>query len=388
MHIRKGVIHRDLKPSNILIALQDGRPVPKIIDFGIAKAMDRKLTERTLVTVLGQTIGTPAYMSPEQFDASGLDIDTRTDIYSLGAMLYELLTGTRPFGPVELERRVRTGQKEDPPTPSTRFSRLGPEKAHVASQHQTDARALERELKGDLDWITLTAMATDRTRRYQTANSLAMDLARYLNCEPVVARPPSAVYRMDRFARRHKVGVFFTAAAALLLVGVAAVTTIQAQRVARARDRAELEGAKARSINTFLLDVLGSADPWQRGDRGTTVVDALGQSVARIGESFKGQPLVGAAVRRTIGRTYVSLGRYREAEPLLDSALAQRRSLLGESHVDTLESLQDLGVLRRAQGRYGEAETLARRVVESRRLNLTGDHSDVASALSELATGT
>jgi len=383
---QKGVIHRDLKPSNVLVTLQDGRPVPKIIDFGVAKAMDRRLTERTLVTVLGHAVGTPAYMSPEQFEGSGLDVDTRTDVYSLGVMLYQLLTGTLPFEAAELQRRSHSGQKEDPPMPSTRLARLGPEKTDVAAQRHTDVTSLERQLRGDLDWITLTALAADRSRRYPTANGLAMDLERHLSCEPVVARPPSALYRIDRFARRHKAGVGFAAALALLLVGFAVVAAVQARRIARERDRAELEAAKAGSINEFLQEVLGSADPWKRGDREVTVVQALGQSVAKIDESFRDQPLVAAAVRRTIGLTYVSLGRYGEAEPLLDSALAARRSPLGEFHEDTVETRLDMGVLRRAQGRYAEAGAIASEVVASRRRTVADNRPELASALSELAT--
>ncbi len=370
----------------MLVSLQDGRPVPKIIDFGVAKAMGRRLTELTLVTVLGQVVGTPAYMSPEQFEGSGLDVDTRTDVYSLGVMLYQLLVGRLPFEPGELERRNRSNDTSDPPTPSTQLSRLGPEKAQVAAERGTDARSLERQLQGDLDWITLKAMAPDRGRRYQTANGLASDLERYLKNEPVVARPPSSLYRIERFARRHKAGVAFGAALALLIIGFSVVTALQARRISRERDRAELEAAKAGSINTFLQDVLSSADPWERGDRETTVVEALGSAVARIDESFQEQPLVGAAVRRTIGLTYVSLARYGEAEPLLDSALATRRSLLGPSHEETLESLLDLGSLRRHQGRYAEAETIAREVVEASRRVEGGDRSRLAAALSELGS--
>ncbi len=383
---QKGVIHRDLKPSNVLVSLQDGRPVPKIIDFGVAKAIDRRLTQLTLVTVLGQTVGTPSYMSPEQFEGSGLDVDTRTDVYSLGVMLYQLLVGKLPFEPGDLERRSRTHDKTDAARPSTRLARLGSETTEVAAQRRTDVRSLSRQLKGDLDWITLKAMAPDRGRRYPTANGLASDLERYLKREPVVARPPSALYRMDRFARRHKAGVAFGAALLSLIVGFSVVTALQARRIARERDRAELEAAKAGSINTFLQDVLGSADPWKRGDRETTVIQALGQAAERIDESFEEQPLVGAAVRRTIGLTYISLGRYGEAEPLLDSALGARRSLLGDSHDDTVESRLDMGVLRRAQGRYAEAETIVREVVASRGRTLGDNRPELASAESELAT--
>lgn len=379
---QKGVVHRDLKPSNILVTLHDGRAVPKIIDFGVAKAMDRRLTDRTLVTVAGQPIGTPAYMSPEQLEGSSLDVDTRTDVYSLGVLLYELLAGTLPFEPDSLTVR-RGGRHEDPPTPSTRFSRLGSDRMDVAARHRTNVRALERELKGDLDWITLKAMAADRTRRYETADALALDLERHLRSEPVVARPPSALYRLDRFARRHTGGVVAGVAAALVLLAVAALTTIQSQRLALERDRAELEAQKASSINAFLQDVLGSADPWNRGDRQRTVVDALASAVETIDQSFEEQPLVGAAVRSTIGQTYQSLGRYDDAESLFAAALDTRQRLLGDAHADTVESLFHTGVVDRLQGEYAEAEALVRQTIALRR---SGEESAaLAASLDELA---
>jgi serine/threonine protein kinase len=179
---QKGVIHRDLKPSNVMVAVQDDRPVPKVIDFGIAKAVSQPLTERTLVTDYGQVVGTPAYMSPEQAEASGLDVDTRTDIYSLGVMLYELLVGRLPLDPQELGIHAFFAQlvmrDTSPPTPSGRLSTLGGDQAGIASSRQTDASALRKELKGDLDWVVMKAMDPDRTRRYETVNGLAVDLQR------------------------------------------------------------------------------------------------------------------------------------------------------------------------------------------------------------------
>ncbi|MGH6785087.1 MAG: serine/threonine-protein kinase, partial [Sphingomicrobium sp.] len=210
---QKGIIHRDIKPSNILVTLHDGVPVPKIIDFGIAKATEGRLTNATVYTELHQIIGTPAYMSPEQAELNGLDTDTRSDIYSLGVLLYELLTGRTPFDPKdlakagldEIRRRIR---EEEPARPSTRLSTLAAnELTDIAARRHAQAPELLGLLRGDLDWIVMRCLEKDRTRRYETANGLAMDIKRFLANEPVAARPPSTSYRLQKFARRHKVGL-------------------------------------------------------------------------------------------------------------------------------------------------------------------------------------
>src|SRR5271165_5937674 len=219
----KGIIHRDIKPSNVLVTLHDDVPVVKVIDFGIAKALGQQLTDKTLVTGFLQMIGTPMYMSPEQAQLSGLDIDTRSDIYSLGVLLYELLAGVTPFdrermrtaGYDEMRRIIR---EEDPPSPSTRLSTLGQTAVTVSAQRQSDPKRLSRLLRGELDWIVMKALDKDRNRRYETANELARDVDRYLNDEPVAACPPSSWYRFRKFTRRHKVGLQITAAAALVLL--------------------------------------------------------------------------------------------------------------------------------------------------------------------------
>jgi serine/threonine protein kinase len=257
---QKGIIHRDIKPSNILVAMQDGVPVPKVIDFGIAKATEQRLTEKTLVTAMGDFIGTPAYMSPEQAEMTGLDIDTRSDIYSLGVLLYELLTGKTPFDPKELlakgiEAMRRSIREEEPRRPSTRLTTMDEgELTTTAQRRQTDAPKLVHLVRGDLDWIVMKCLEKDRTRRYETANGLALDLLRHVNSEPVLARPPSNAYRFQKMVRRNKLACAAVVAVALaLLLGVVA-SVWQAERAIRAereqsqlRKEAEDESHKAKS---------------------------------------------------------------------------------------------------------------------------------------------
>jgi serine/threonine protein kinase len=218
---QKGIIHRDIKPSNVLVTLHDGNPVPKVIDFGIAKATEGRLTDSTIFTAVQQFVGTPAYMSPEQAEMRGLDVDTRSDIYSLGVLLYELLTGKTPFdtkmlmesGLDEMRRMLR---EKEPPPPSTMITSLGhTELTSMAVFRHAEPPKLISSLKGDLDWIVMKALEKDRTRRYETANGLAMDINRYLENEPVMARPPSQFYRLQKLVRRNK--ILFIAAGAVLI---------------------------------------------------------------------------------------------------------------------------------------------------------------------------
>ena len=241
---QKGVIHRDIKPSNILVTLHDGVPVPKVIDFGIAKAIEGKLTDNTLFTAFEQFIGTPAYMSPEQAEMSGLDVDTRSDIYSLGVLLYELLTGRTPFDTKKLlqsgvDEIRRTLREREPQRPSEFLTTLNnAELSTVASQHHVEVPKLISTVRGDLDWIVMKSLEKDRQRRYETANGLAMDVRRYLNNEPVVARPPSRIYRLERLVRRNKITFTAVGVVALTLVASSAVSTMLFWREREARQRA------------------------------------------------------------------------------------------------------------------------------------------------------
>src|SRR5262249_6676329 len=221
---QKGVIHRDIKPSNVLVTLQDGKPLVKVIDFGISRALGQQLTENTLFTGFAQLVGTPLYMSPEQAALSNVDVDTRSDVYSLGVLLYELLTGTTPFdkarlkelGYDELRRIIR---EEEPPRPSTRISTLGKAATTLSTQRQSDPKRLSQLIRGELDWIVMKALEKDRNRRYESASAFAADVQRYLNDEPVQACPPSVSYRLRKFVRRNKGPVMAASVIVLLLLG-------------------------------------------------------------------------------------------------------------------------------------------------------------------------
>ncbi len=247
---QKAVIHRDLKPSNILVSVVDGKAQPKIIDFGIAKATRQRLTEKTLTTEVGAFIGTPEYMSPEQADLTGEDVDTRTDVYSLGVILYKLLSGQLPFGSQnlrslsyeELRRKLR---EVDPPTPSRRLATVEGGASEAARRRSTDPGSLRRSIQGDLDAITMKALEKERSRRYGTATELAADVARFLGQEPVLARAPSRAYRLQKYVRRHAVVVGVAAVLVLLLAGSAGMMTFQLHEIARERDRANAERDRA-----------------------------------------------------------------------------------------------------------------------------------------------
>jgi eukaryotic-like serine/threonine-protein kinase len=407
----KGIIHRDLKPTNILVTLQDGVAVPKVIDFGVAKATGQQLlTDRTLFTHFAQMIGTPLYMSPEQAELSGLDIDTRSDVYSLGVLLYELLTGTTPFEKERLKKAAydevrRIIREEEPPRPSTRLSTLGETLASVSATRQTDPKELTRAVRGELDWIVMRALEKERARRYETANAFARDIERYLSDEPVEACPPSRAYRLRKFARRHKAPLTMTAVVAAVLLVATVVSTWQAlratraeQRVARERDqalaekrRADQQAAIAQAINEFLNnDVLGQADPHNQAagdvpaDRDLKVREALDRAAVQIEGRFGAQPLLEASIRHAVGSAYRGVAEFDKAENHLATALSLRRSVLGNLHADTFSSLSALAALYVEQGRYVDAEPLISEALDGARKTLGPNHPRTIGLVREM----
>jgi eukaryotic-like serine/threonine-protein kinase len=410
---QKGIIHRDIKPSNVLVTLYDGQPVPKVIDFGVAKATEQKLTERTLFTQYGTMIGTLEYMSPEQAEMSALGVDTRSDIFSLGVLLYELLTGTTPLS----HKRVREAayaevlrliKEEEPPRPSTRLNDSGEALASISAQRHTEPAKLAKLVRGELDWIVMKCLEKDRNRRYETANGFAADVQRYLNDEAVEACPPSAGYRLWKFARRHK-AAFRASAAFLGLLGLGvvvstwqAVRATVAEKDARAaeravrderdkalaeKERANEEANIAAAVNDFLLnDLLAEAAPDQNArDQKVTVEELLGRASARVAGKFDQQPRVEAAIRQTIGDTYRQLGDYPAAVPHFERALEIRRRVLGEDHPDTLDTMNKLALAYKVAGKLDLALPLYQQTLTKRTAGLGPDHADTLTSMNNLA---
>jgi serine/threonine protein kinase len=388
---QKGIIHRDIKPSNILVTLHDGVPVPKVIDFGIAKATEGRLTDATVYTQLHQFIGTPAYMSPEQAEMSGLDIDTRSDIYSLGVLLYELLTGSTPFDAKELmaqglDAMRKTIREKEPVRPSTKLATLpGEDLTTTAQRRGADPPKLIHLLKGDLDWIVMKCLEKDRQRRYETANGLAADLKRHLNNEPVTARPPSTAYRFQKLLRRNKV---MSAAAALVITAILLGTAISLAQTLRAKRelrralaaeasalaaeaKALTEKANAQAALYFIQDdVLSQASPDAQPDRDLTVRALLDRIASRLDQATNRPPLVEASIRQTLGSVYTELGDTAKAMQHYQGALRLQREHLGERHPDTLRSLYGLAMAHWWSGDMPGAGPLTRQGLEESRLVL------------------
>lgn len=378
---QQGILHRDIKPSNILVMGEADKPILKIIDFGIAKALDQPLIELTSPLADGLTgdrvIGTPAYLSPEAI--SGQAVDTRSDVYALGILLYQLLVGVLPFpanGSTLLEVLQILRGREDLPKPSERFASLGGEEAErLAAQRGSRATTLRRHLRADLDWIILKATARDRAKRYASVAMLADDIARYERHETILAGPPTLTYRFSRFARRHKVSLV---AGILVLLAVLAGLlgmTIEARRAHR-------EAEIARQTLDFMTGLFELSDPAKA--QGITARELL----ARGAEKIRQDPVMDAFNRArlmdTIGMVHMSLGLYQEAESLLDEALELRRRLLGASHPDVASSLAHRGVLYRLQGRFDDAETVLREALAIQEKTLGEEHIDIGLTLRQL----
>jgi serine/threonine protein kinase/tetratricopeptide (TPR) repeat protein len=432
---QKGIIHRDLKPSNILVCLYDGVPVPKVIDFGLAKAMHHSLTEHTLYTAHGLLLGTPQYMSPEQAEFNNLDVDTRTDIYSLGVILYELLTGTTPLEKQRLKKAswpdmVRLIKEEEPPRPSTRLSGSGPLPS-VAAQRRLEPVKLTRLVRGELDWIVMKCLEKERSRRYETANGLARDIERYLADEPVQACPPSSAYRLRKFVRKHRAGLGLAAGlAALLLVGAvvsgwqavratraeaAALTSLDetetardaegkqrraaeaAERKARAAAAAEkraTEAAQARQAETQAVlefvenRVLAAARPeGEEGGLGRDVKlrQAIDAALPHVAHSFRDQPLIEARLRTTLGKSFSFLGENKMAAEQFQAARILYSQHLGPDHPDTLRSMTGLALVYNNLSRFTEARKLFEETLALQKDKLRPDHPDTLRTMNGLA---
>jgi hypothetical protein len=399
----KGILHRDLKPNNILVGAHDGHPVPKVIDFGLAKAIHQPLTEPTLYTAQGVIMGTPLYISPEQAEVNNPDVDTRTDIYALGVILYELLTGTTP-----LERRrfheaawhevLRLIKEEDPPRPSARL-RGSDSLPSLAAQRQLEPVRLTRLVRGELDWIVMKCLEKDRSRRYETANGLARDIQRYLTDESVDACPPSAGYRLGKFVRRNRGPMLAALMISLLLVGGIVGTTVGLLRAEKARrseaQRAEGERRAKETAERRLaqiekgVDILGSIfehlDPRAEEKEGRPLRAILGERLDRAAADLEGEavgdPLVVAKLQDRLGRTYLALGHAAKAKPLFEKAVATRRARLSADHPDTLAAMSQQGLALKDVGALNEAIALFEQVRDAQVRILGGDQ------LATLATG-
>ena len=436
---QKGVIHRDIKPSNVLVVLKEGKPVVKVIDFGVAKAISQKLTDDAQTSVLGTIIGTLEYMSPEQADTSAAGIDARSDIYSLGVLFYELLTGTTPVDRSRLKNVTFLGvlkciREDDTPRPSTRITTSFAIAKKLAASWKVDPKKLARAITGDLDWIAMKALEKDHTRRYETASALARDIERYLNDEPVEACPPSLLYITRKFVHKHKGPVMAAAAVMLaLLAGLAASTTLyfrekkalgeavtaktnaeisqkaaDAARIAaeaaraaavaaeekekRARKEAEAsaeeaktEAAKNAQTGHFMMNMLLSLNPEEAKGRDITVFkEMLDKASKDVGVSLKDNPQVEAALRMAIGSVYDNLGMYPPAQAHYEAAIAICARLKGPEHLQTLHLMRKLSLLYLAQGKLDEGEKMARKALEICKRVRGPEHEDTLNAMNVL----
>jgi eukaryotic-like serine/threonine-protein kinase len=376
----KAILHRDLKPSNILVSEVDGKPAPRIIDFGVAKATAQRLTPETLFTQVGEVVGTPAYMSPEQADSGGVDVDTRTDVYSLGVVLYELLVGALPLDfttttPDQFRSRLRD---EDVPRPSTKLRTSAQKSDTAAQQRSTDLTALLRLLRGDLDAITLKCLEKERARRYGTPAEVASDIRRYLRNEPVVARPAGLVYRTRKYVRRNRIGVAFAAGAGILLLSAAIAQTLQLRRTERERDRAD-------RITKFMTEMFKVSNPSEARGNDIRAREILDKASTEIDTGLTKDPELQARMMHTMGTVYESLGLYSKAESLFGRAAEIRRGVLGPMNRDTLASSNKLGFVLREESRFPEAEKLTRETMELRKRAFGPKDRDTLDSATQLA---
>lgn len=432
---QKGIIHRDLKPSNILVESQDGKPVPKVIDFGLAKATGLRLTEHTLFTAFGSVMGTPLYMAPEQANFNAVDVDTRADIYALGVILYELLTGTTPIAretlkKAGLDEMLKLIREREAPAPSSRLS--SPETAtNVAANRQMEPAKLCRFMKGELDWIVLKSLAKERERRYETASGFAWDVERFLNHEPVTAGPPTAAYWLRKFVQRNRRQVIAASLVLLALVGGVIGTTAA---LFEARRQAEIASGKEREANqekqkaleaaeeerhakereaeratgereakqeaernlTFAKkgnEILGSVfeglDPKQIAESGRPLQDVLSENLSKAVKELEGsaigEPLEVAAMQNTLGRSLVGLGKSSQAIDVFQKALVTNKAKLGPDHPDTLSTMNNLAAAYVESGQLAKAVPLLEEALEKMKVMFGPDHLQTLTNTDNLA---
>ena len=386
---QKGVIHRDLKPSNVLAGEQEGRTVLKVIDFGVAKLVDRRRAGAPVETAAGLFMGTFEYMSPEQAGVAATDVDTRADVYSLGVMLYELLTGVLPVDAERL-RSVSLGEMErllfDEPLvrPGERVRLQGAAAGRAAEARGLAPPALVRALAGDLDAIVAKAMSRDRALRYATASELAADVSRHLAGEPVLAAAPTTVYRLRKFAARHRGGV--AAAAVMLVVSIGFVISlaISNARTSRALSAASDERARASQVSAFLVDLFRVSNPTTAQANAVTARELLDKGVAAIGERLNDQPVVRAQLMVTMGEVYTNLGLPDPALELMQQALALQRQTYAADHVEIATTLSWIGRILREKGDYKPALASHQESLAMRRRLLGGRHLDVSESLNNI----
>jgi serine/threonine protein kinase/tetratricopeptide (TPR) repeat protein len=393
---QKGIIHRDLKPSNVLVTVIDGVAFPKVIDFGVAKATGQSLTERTIYTGFHSFVGTPLYMSPEQADLAGMDVDTRSDIYALGVLLYELLTGTTPFDQETFRKAAfdevrRIVREQEPPRPSTRIGK----DSSTASRFRPSSLIPRPSSLQELDCVVMKALEKDRDRRYETANSFAADLMRYLTDQPVEACPPSGWYRFSKYARRHRAGLMTAAVVSLALIAGTAVSAWQAVRATNAEQRmadaltdarsqrreANRKAAETAAVSGFLIrDLLAQASPTRSQGRELTVMEAMARAEATLDDRFADQPLIEAAIRQAVAEGYGEMGHYGKGERHARRALDLRLKHLGLDHRETLESMHFLADILHSVHKNNEAHDLCQRTLEARRRVLGPEHEDTIAS--------
>jgi eukaryotic-like serine/threonine-protein kinase len=380
---QKAIIHRDLKPANILVTAFDGKPMPRIIDFGLAKAIGPQINDETMMTRAGDWVGTPGYMSPEQADSSA-NVDTRTDVYALGVVLYVLLTGDQPFDVTQWRKQplyevMRQLREVDALKPSSKIRKQdAATQASFAEKRQNEPRMLVRQIRGDLDCIVLKTLEKDPDRRYATPLELGADVDRYLRNVPVSAHPAGIGYRARKYIRRHRVGVTVAVTGLVLLVSFAVAQAVELRKIRQQRDRAD-------RITQFMKGIFKVPNPSEARGNTVTAREILDGAAQQIFMSLNKEPELQAELTETMAQTYTGLGVYGRAQDLTEHALSVDRSLFGERNRKTLETQSYLAQLLRARGRLPEAEKLLQATIEAQRQVLGPNDPDTLASIDRLA---